>query len=406
MCRVKGACRLGRLNILFLTSRLPGGLQGNRVRAYHQIRILGRRHRITLVSFASPAEYARGPGVLDELCARVVMVPWSVCGMALAVLRRSLSRLPLQAALYESHRMRQAIEQALRADRHDVAHVQLVRMVPYLDAVRSLPRVVDLVDALSLNMERRARHDRGAWRWAARLEAARLSHYERAACDAADRALVGSPADREALGSPPKLTVVTSGVDLAEFPYARDGREPDTVIFSGNMGYFPNVEAALWLGRTILPAIGGAVPGVRLSIVGTRPDRRVRQLARHDPRITVTGHVDTVLPHLRRSAVAVAPMRAGSGQQLKVLEAMAAGTPVVATTLAARGIEARHGEHLLVADDPAAFAAHVVSLLRDRRLAGDLAAGGRRLVEERYTWERSVADLERVYRAVVDPPAR
>lgn len=320
--------------------------------------------------------------------------------MAVAVLRGSLSRLPLQVALYESARMRQAIGQARRIETHDVAHVQLVRMTPYLEEIGSLPRVVDLVDTLSLNMARRARHDRGFWRWVARLEARRLARYERAVCGSADQALVGSPMDREALGSPPNLAVVSSGVDLADFPYQRDGRA-DTVIFSGNMGYFPNVQAALWLGRTILPAIGRAIPGVRLSIVGTRPDRRILRLARQDPRITVTGHVETVSSHLRRAAVAVAPMQAGSGQQLKVLEAMASGTPVVATTLAASGIEARHGEHLLVADEPHAFAAHVLRLLRDPKLAGGLAASGRRLVEDRYTWERSVAALERVYDALV-----
>ena len=392
------------LNILFLTSRLPGRFQGDRVRAYHQLRILGRRHRITLISFANPAEYARGPGPLVDVCARVVMVPSSLRRMAAALLRGGVSRLPLQVALYESHRMRRAIGEARRVDTYDVAHVQLVRMAPYLDEVRPLPNVVDLVDALSLNMERRARHDRGLWRWVARLEARRLSRYERAVCDSVDQALVGSAMDREALGSPPKLAVVTSGVDLAEFSYQRAGREPDTVIFSGNMGYFPNVQAALWLGRTILPAIGRAIPGVTLHIVGARPDRRILTLAKHDPRITVADHVDTVSSHLRRAAVALAPMQAGSGQQLKVLEAMASGTPVVATTLAAGGIEARHGEHLLVADEPDAFAAHVIRLLRDPTLAGDLAARGRRLVEDRYTWERSVAQLESIYRDVVRRP--
>ena len=389
------------LNILFLTSRLPGRFQGDRVRAYHQLRILGRRHRVTLISFASPAEYARGPGALVDLCARVVMVPSSLPRMAAALLRGGVSRLPLQAALYESRRMRKAIVEARRVETYDVAHVQLVRMVPYLDEVRSLPHVVDLVDALSLNMERRARHDRGLWRWVARLEGKRLSRYERAVCDSVDQALVGSPMDREALGPPPKLAVVTSGVDLAEFSYQRAGREPDTVIFSGNMGYFPNVQAALWLGRTILPIVEREIPGVRLHIVGARPHRRILKLAGQHPRITVQDHVEDVASHLRRAAVAVAPMQAGSGQQLKVLEAMASGTPVVATTLAVSGIEARHGEHLLVADEPHAFAAHVVRLLRDPTLAGDFAEHARRLVEDRYTWERSVADLETIYRAVV-----
>jgi sugar transferase (PEP-CTERM/EpsH1 system associated) len=402
VARIATASQRSPLNILFLTSRLPGRFQGDRVRAYHQLRILGRRHRITLVAFAGPRELASAPAGIESSCARIVTIPSSGRRMAASLLRRGLSRLPLQAALYENRRMRRAVGEALRRERYDVAHVQLARMAPYLSELHSLPRVVDLVDALSLNMERRARHDRAPWRWVARLEARRLGRYERAICDAVDRALVGSVVDREALGAPPKLAVVTSGVDLAEFPYQRAGREPETVILSGNMGYFPNIQAALWFGQAILPLVEGAVPGVRVEVVGVRPDRQILSLARHHPRITVTDQVEDVSSYLRRAAVAVAPMQAGSGQQLKVLEAMASGTPVVATALAASGIEARPGEHLLVADTPEAFAAQVVRVLSDRALADALAASGRRLVEDRYTWDRSVAQLEDIYRDVAD----
>jgi polysaccharide biosynthesis protein PslH len=394
------------LNILFVTSRLPGRFQGDRVRAYHQLRLLGRRHRITLVAFAGPHELASGAGgALEPFCARVVTIALNRSRRAASLLRGGLSRLPLQVALYEDRRMRRAIADALRHQAYDVAHVQLARMAPYLSELRSMPRVVDLVDALSLNMQRRAGHDRGPWRWVAALEAKRLGHYERVICDSVDRALVGSPIDREALGAPPNVAVVTSGVDLDDFPYQQAGREPATVIFSGNMRYFPNVQAALWFGQVILPLIERAMSGVKVDIVGVRPDRRILRLARHNPRITVTGRIEDMSVHLRRATVAVAPMQAGSGQQLKVLEAMASGTPVVATTLAAGGIEARHGEHLLIADAPELFAAEVVRMLSDRTLAGTLAASARRLVEDRYTWERSVAELEGIYRAVAARPA-
>jgi sugar transferase (PEP-CTERM/EpsH1 system associated) len=390
--------KLTPLNILFVTSRLPGGFQGDRVRAYHQLRLLGQRHRVTLVAFAGPRE--RPPVPLEVSCARVVTIPLSRPRSIAALLRRGLSSLPLQVAIYEHGPMRRAIAEEVRREAYDVAHIQLARMAPYLGELSSLPRVVDLVDALSLNMQRRACHDRTLWGCIARLEAARLVGYERAICREADRALVGSPADREALGSPPALAVVTSGVDLAAFPYQPHNREPRTIILSGNMGYFPNVEAALWLAEAILPIVERAVDDVRLCIVGARPHRRIRRLARRHPRIALAGDVEEVGAHLRRATVAVAPIRAGSGQQLKVLEAMASGTPVVATTLAAAGIEARDGEHLLVADAPEAFARHVVRVLRDPTLAGFLAANGRRLVEERYTWERSVGELERIYRDV------
>ena len=394
------------MNILFLTSRLPGRWQGDRLRAYHQLRILARTHRVTLLTFADSRERAQGLGAAAELCERVVAVPASPGRMAVSLARGGVAGRPLQVALYESAAMRAAIRKALHAQRYDVAHIQLVRMAPYLANVLPLPHVVDLVDALSLNMARRARHDRGLWRFIAGVEFRRLAPYERALAGSVDHALVSSRLDHEALGGSPRLSVVPNGVDGEEFAYARDGRQPDTVIFSGNLGYFPNVDAVLWLAEAILPWLERAAPGVRIHVVGARPHPRILRLARGQPRITVSPDVEHMAPYLRRAAVAVAPMRSGSGQQYKVLEAMACGTPVVATSLASSGIEACHAEHLLVADDPRALADHVVRVLRDPRLAADLAERARRLVEERYTWERSVMQLERLYRSVIDAHRR
>lgn len=384
-----------------MTSRLPGLFQGDRVRAYQQLRILGRRHRVTLVSFASRRQLADAPADLAAHCARVVTVPLDPVRMAVAGLRGGGSPRPLQVSLFQSRRMRDAIAAARRGEAFDVAHVQLARMGSYLDDVRPLPCVVDLVDALSLNMQRRAAHERAPWRWLFRHEARRLRRYERHLCERVGRVLVGSPAERDALGAPSNLVAVTSGVDLAAFPFGTTARASDTVVFSGNLGYFPNVRAALWLGRTILPLVQRAIPAVQLHLVGRRPARPIRQLAREHPSISLARDVVDVAPHLARAAVAVAPMQAGSGQPLKILEAMASGTPVVATPLAVSGIEARDREHLLVAGDADRFAADVVRVLRDPGLAIDLAIRGRRLVEARYTWEGSVAALEDVYDAVV-----
>jgi glycosyltransferase involved in cell wall biosynthesis len=216
-------------------------------------------------------------------------------------------------------------------------------------------------------------------------------------CGEVDAAAVSASQDREAIGDLAHVHVVPNGVDTALFPFAEPAERPARVVFVGNLGYFPNVDAAGWFARQVLPLVVAARPGVTLSLVGARPARAVRQLARRDPHVTLVGPVPEVRSHLAAAAVAVAPLRAGSGQQLKILEAMAAGTPVVATTTAAAGLEAVPGEHLLVADDPAAFSAHVVRLLDDSSLRVAMARRARRLVEERYSWERSARDLEALW---------
>ena len=404
--RAVGAPRGARLNILFLTARPPGrSLQGYRVRAFHQLRLLSRLHRVTLLSFADPGAPPSLAAAAEPFCERVVTVPLGRARMAMSLVRALGTDLPLQSAIHESRAMRRAIRAELDRQRFDLAHVQLARMAPYLDELAGVRRVIDFVDALSLNMQRRCRHDRGPTRWAACLEAGRLGRYEREICRTVDRAVVSSAVDQGVLGGKAEIEALTNGVDLDEFPFESGPREPGTVVFSGNMGYFPNVHGVLWFHRAVWPLVRRRAPGARLRVVGTRPDRAIRRLAARDASVEVTGMVERIAPHLGRAAVAVAPLQAGSGQPLKVLEAMASGTPVVATSLAAAGLEARHGEDALIADDPEAFAEHVARVLTDGRLAARLAARGRRLVEERYTWEASVERLEALYRSLLSARA-
>jgi glycosyltransferase involved in cell wall biosynthesis len=213
--------------------------------------------------------------------------------------------------------------------------------------------------------------------------------------------MVVSPRDLEALGATRGLALVPNAVDLEAFPCSRHDREPATVVFTGNMGYFPNVTAAVWFAKEAFPLIRQAVPEARFVVVGARPVRSVRALAA-DPAVTVTGRVDDVGPFLRRATVAVAPMRTGSGQQIKILEAMASGVPVVATPAEADQVGATHDQELLVASGARAFADAVIALFRDEARADRLARNARRLVETRFTWEHSMAALAGVYEAALE----
>jgi glycosyltransferase involved in cell wall biosynthesis len=293
--------------------------------------------------------------------------------------------------------MRHVVHSLLRERRHDVVHVQMARMAALLDGVARPPCVVDLIDALSVNMARRRRYDRSAVRWLAGLEEERLARHERELCRTWDRALVASEVDRQAIGDFPNLVVNSNAVDVARFATLEVRRLPDAIVFSGNLGYFPNVDGAVWLAREVLPRIRAEVPAASLTIVGARPARAVRRLAALGPHVAVLGPVPDLAPYIARASVAVAPLRAGSGQSLKVLEAMACRTPIVATRRAVEGLAVRDGTDLLLADDAAEFAGQVVRLLRDRAMAERIAAAGRALVEARYDWQASVAALEAIY---------
>jgi sugar transferase (PEP-CTERM/EpsH1 system associated) len=387
------------LRVLFLTARFPWPLlRGDQVRAYHQLRLLAPRHRTTLVSFADAPVPEEALAAVSGFCERVVAVPLGRAGMGLGLARGLFSSRPFQVSLYAHDRMRRALQEVVSAHAFDLAHAQLARVASYVEEL-PMSRFVDLVDALSLAARRRSLRHRGPLRWLTALEARRLLGYERRLCTAVDGASIASRVDRDAIGEPARLGLVPNGVDLGRLSFESDGRDPATIVFTGNMGYFPNVDAACWFAHRILPLVRRSVPQARLHVIGARPAPRVRRLARADASVSVLGFVDDLRPHLRAATVSVAPMLAGAGQQFKVLEAMASGAPVVATPLAAEALEAGPAEGLLVAGTAEAFAGAVVSLLREPGRAAALAAKARSFVESRYTWEASTTRLEELHAA-------
>ena len=387
------------MRILFIANRLPDPLtRGYEVRAWHQIRLLARRHAITLVAYTSgtprPAALAR----VHALCAEVHTIPLGLAGMASGVLRGLGSGRPLQTSINDTLVMRRLVRGILAERRHDVVHVQMARMASLLDGIPTPPRVVDLIDALSLNMSRRGALDHGPMRVLAAIEQRRLAELERTLCRTWECSLVASEADRAAIGDFPNLHVNCNAVDLDHFVrHTGARRDDDDVVFSGNLGYFPNVDAAVFLAREIMPRLRAEIPDLRLTIVGARPARPVRELAALGPHVEMLGEVPDVAPYIGRASVAVAPLRAGSGQALKVLEAMACGTPVVATSRAVEGLDALDGVHLRIADDAPTIAAAVAALLRDASERRRLADAARTLVETRYGWEVPVAALDALY---------
>ncbi len=181
------------------------------------------------------------------------------------------------------------------------------------------------------------------------------------------------------------LEVVPNGVDCDYNRPNLTAVAPHSLIFSGALTYSANYDAMRYFLAEIYPLIQQAVPDITLTITGSTEGVRLSELSL-GANVRLSGYVDDVRPLVSGSSICIAPIRDGSGTRLKILEAMALGTPIVATTKAAEGIEAQHGEHLLLADEPAAFAESVVRLLQNSSLRQRLASTARQLVEERYDW--------------------
>ncbi|MDQ3705331.1 MAG: glycosyltransferase [Chloroflexota bacterium] len=387
------------MRILFLTPRFCYPLlKGDTSRVYHQLRELSREHEITLLSIAerpvSPDEYEQ----VAKYCKRVVVVPlprwrtlWNL-GTGL------LSKLPLQVNYYRIPAVQQHLKRLLAEEQFDLLHVTLVRMLPYVRAVERPPVVVDLIDSLTLNLADRREQVSGPKRLAYEIEYRRMRDYEQAVVGRYPELIVTSPADKQALGGRDGITVLPMGVDLERFQFrGPDGRDAQTIIFTGNMGYHPNEEAVLWFAAEVWPSLRATHPQLVWQVVGTNPTERVRALAQPENGVEVLGWVPDVSDYLGRATISICPLRSGSGIQMKVQEAMSVGAPVVATSIANRGVGGVPGRDLLVADTADDFAAAVTCLLDNPQKRACLGHAGRQFVEQQFQWERHAEQLTAIY---------
>jgi sugar transferase (PEP-CTERM/EpsH1 system associated) len=376
------------------------------VRAFHHLRLLAPRHDVTCCALLGREPPLALRAEVEALGVRLEVVRVDMIGAGPALARAFLGdRRPLQVLLYDRPATRRRIAGLIAAGGFDVVHAQLVRTASYLPDADGPPVVIDLIDALSANMVRRARQERGPLAPVAAWEATRLARFERELVDRAARSLVVSAGERDALGGGPRVAVVANGVDLDAFPFSDRPRPPARLLFFGNLGYFPNVDAARWLAAEIYPRVRAEIPAAELRLAGARPARAVRALTRLQG-ISLAAAVPAMAPEVAAATVAVVPMRAGTGLQNKVLEAMAVGTPVVATPAVAAALDARPGEHLLVAEDAAGLAAATVALLRDPARARAMAAAARAMVARHYRWEDSAAGVEGAWASAVAGRAR
>jgi len=264
--------------------------------------------------------------------------------------------------------------------------------------------VLDMIDTASLNMERRAARESLPMRALLAWEARRLRAYERDLAGRCARVVVSSPADREALGLADRARVVPFGIDLRSLQFVELDREEGEIAFTGRMGYFPNADAAIFFANEVFPLVRRVLREARFTIVGIDPPARVRALGAL-PGVKVLTDPN-LQRYLERASVAVAPLRSGTGLQIKVLEAMAKGAPVVATPIVAPAIAAEDGKHWLLAESAADLADKVVFLLRNKQFAREMARQARRFVENRFAQDFVVDQMGAIWEEAMDAGRR
>ena len=382
------------MKILLLLPRFPYPLdKGDKLRAYHQIVELAKRHEIYLFALShSPVPHDSCSRLLACCSAvRHLQIRW--WESAWGILRALLTHRPLQLGYWSSRRARRAFADWERQVQPDVIYCQMVRTIPVVEG-SSRRKVLDFQDALSLNTRRRMQRSHGPLRLVLNYEYRALQRVEQQALSLFDAATVISPIDRDALD--PSVHLVPNGVDTDYFHPrlpAPDAR-PFSIVFTGNMSYAPNIDAACWLVKEIMPLVWKQCTSpLRVLIAGADPKPAVRALA--GPHVVVSGRLPDIRLAYASASIFVAPMRIGSGMQNKLLEAMAMHLPCVTTSLAASPLGATPWEHLLVGDSAAELADLIIKLGIDE-LHRSIADAGRRFVLDRYSWPAAVAPLEKI----------
>jgi glycosyltransferase involved in cell wall biosynthesis len=406
---------------------------GGTMRIYQLIRGLARRYDLTCLSFVPDlaAEHALAP--LQRICRVVVVRGPQQRSLAQRAWTTLASRLPDMALRNALPEYSTALRALLATESFDIIQAESIEMAGYLQQVMSYELrvlssnrsphsklktqksklVLDQFNAEYLLQKRAFLAD--AWqpsRWhAAAYSLAqwlKLARYEAQVVRECDAVLAVADEDRATLlgGAPgAQIGVVPNGVDTDYFSRAALRRERagqlslagPTLVFSGTLDFRPNVDALIWFAHKVLPRLRARRPDLRLLVVGKRPALALHQLARAG-QLILTGEVPDARPYIASATVYIVPMRIGGGVRLKLLEALALEAPVVSTRMGAEGVAGlRAGEHCLLADDPADFAAAVLRLIDDPELGQQLGAAGRGLVREHYDWSVIVPRLEAIY---------
>lgn len=431
------------LRILIMAGYLPWHGHGGGMLVSNLLKQLHQHHDVTVLAPVSPGEEERVAEVAER-CTSLITVPRVMGGSShasrssnadfhrISWLRHQWHRMPrpLRESIYAVRRVpyhlrqyrrdpwpdevqrclqpsfRQALRWALAKQRYDIVIAEWPEAAPYVNELpQSAGRVYESHELRSITYWRRlasaATPDEKLYWLTQWLKMKRLERFAMTSFD-----LVTAVSTREAAllrryGGRARVVANPIGLDLTRWPRQDlQPRDPNTLIFLGRMSYTPNKDAVLFFLERIYPRIQAAQPDVRFLVIGGRPDEEILAWNGRDG-VTVTGYVPDVRPYLEQGTVFVLPIRHGSGVKIKMLEAMAAGIPIVSTPEGCEGIEIEPGKHMEVATNEAEFATAVVRLLRDPGRRASIAEKARQVIWERYDSEKNVRELESLYWDIV-----
>jgi len=386
------------MKILFTCHRLPyPPKRGGKIRPFNIIRhFKDQGHNLTVASLSrSPEESAEGEGLRDY-CDKLLIGEVGNTSATLQMIARLPTTSPSSMGSFYSRRLHKMVANELSSSNYDLIFVHCSSAAQYVRTRGNIPSVLDFGDMdsqkwLDYSGHRPFPFSLGYW-----LEGSKMQRAEAKLAASFTLSTCTTRAELQSLrhlGTAKRTGWFPNGVDSDFFcPDVLD-YDRDQICFIGRMDYFPNQQGVIWFCNKVLPAIHAERPATKLTIVGAEPSAEIQRLGDR-PGIKVTGTVPDVRSFVKRSALSVAPLMIARGTQNKILESMAMGVPVISTDVAAGGVDAVPGEHLLTASNPENFAKQALKILGDHEFRTKLSVNARDRILKRHTWGNSMEVLD------------
>lgn len=392
------------MKILMLTPYLPYPLlSGGQIRTYNLLKKMARLHEITLFSLIKNDEEKQYIKELEKYCHKVRVFKRSSKPFTLKnILRTAFSSYPFLVIRNHVGQVIDAIREELASDNYDLIHAETFYMMPHIPQT-NIPVILVEQTIEYLGYESFAQNIKlKLLRPLLNIDIKKIKYWEKYYWRNCDQLVTMSEEDKifiqKEIGHKTPISVVANGVDTAWFAQKKFvKRKAPTLLSVGTFKWLPNVEAVQFLVQKVWPLIKAKRPDVKLWIVGNAPTAQILNYARHDAQIEVSGRIPDIREAFSGAHILLAPVFSGKGTRYKILEAMAAGTPIIATSIAVEGLGVKNGEEVLIANRAEKIAQTTLSLLENESLQNKLSRQGQTFVRQNFDWDLIAKKLDKVY---------
>ena len=390
------------MTILIITPRIPyPPFRGDKLKIYNIAKNLSYNNSIKILTFFRNTKQLKDLEKLVKLGIQVEAVKLTLIRSIFNLINTLFLKIPFQVAWFKSGKMKKKIEEEISKKKYDVIYFHLIRSAQYLNVDRGSNnykslKVLDFTDAVSLYLSRFADVERNIFKkLVIKFEAKRIKSYEKIA-ENFNTVFICSVKDKNYLisqGLNANIKMLNNGIDTDYFKPTNVDYRKNRIIFTGNMPYYANYDAAIYFTKEIFPKILKEIPEAEFYIVGQKPPLKIKSLSSKN--IFVTGFVPDIKTEYLKSAVNVAPMRFGAGTLNKVLESIALGVPIVATSITVEGLQPELKKYIYIANNSNEFSHLVIEVLKNPGLHKELLKEGQTVIKELLSWEKIVSKFEK-----------